>query len=123
MKLGLSFGEILGDLLSVKNMTQKQLAEALNIPPSTLGNYFQNTREPNFETLKQIAGYFNVSTDYLLNHQTGQAESHSEDKLLRVFRSLPVAQQELFIEQGTLLLAYSNKKVKSSGLRTTDKAG
>jgi transcriptional regulator with XRE-family HTH domain len=123
MELGLSFGEILGDLLSEKNVTQKQLAKALNIPPSTLSNYFQGVCEPNFETLKQIAGYFNVSTDFMLDFRTNQTISHDEDELLRLFRSIPSDLQEIFIGQCRVLSVYSDKKVKSSGSKTTGRAG
>ena len=124
MTVGLSFGEILGDLLSEKDMTQKQLAEALNIPPSTLSNYFQNTREPTFGTLKQIAKYFNVSTDYLLDHRTGQTASHDEDEILRVFRSLTADQREIYIAQGKLFISQNNKKGKlSDSTHTGNNAG
>jgi len=37
------------------------------------------------------------------------AKSLNEDELLRVFRALTADQQDLFIEQGKLLLAYSKK--------------
>jgi transcriptional regulator with XRE-family HTH domain len=112
MTFGLSFGEILGDLLSDKDMKQKQLAEALNIPPSTLSNYFQGVCEPNFEMLKCFADYFGVTTDFLLDHRTGQAGSRGEDELLRVFRSLPGELQEPFIAQGKALLAHYKKSEK-----------
>ena|GEM_PF-78350 len=115
MTVGLSFGEVLGDLLSEKDMTQKQLAEVLDISPSTLGNYFQGVCEPNFETLKRIADYFNVSTDYLLDHRGGQTVSHDEDALLRIFRALTTDQQEIYIAQGKLFISQNNKKGKSSG--------
>ena len=48
----MSFGEKLRILLEEHTMTQKQLAKELNIAPSTVGSYIQNTREPDFDTLK-----------------------------------------------------------------------
>ncbi len=54
----MSFGEKLRILLEEHTMTQKQLAKELNIAPSTVGSYIQNTREPDFDTLKSIAGFF-----------------------------------------------------------------
>jgi len=63
----MKFGDILRDLLEQHDITQKQLAKDLNIAPSTLGNYIQNLREPDFELLKKVAAYFQVSTDYLLD--------------------------------------------------------
>ena len=108
MQMGLSFGEVLGDLLSEKNMSQKQLAEALSIPSSTLSNYFQNTREPNFATLKRLADYFGVTADYLLDHRAGPAASHQEDEFLRILRSLDKDRRELFLQIGKLLLAQTD---------------
>ena len=104
----LSFGDILRELISDRRISQKQLAEYLNINASTLGNYIQDTREPNFEMLKKLADFFNVTTDYLLDHRTGYALSHKEDKLLRIFRALTTDQQDLFIEQGKLFVKHNN---------------
>lgn len=120
----MTLGEILRNLLIEKDITQKQLAESLNIAPSTLGNYIQNVREPDYEMLKCFADYFNVSTDYLLNHRANGATSHKEDELLRVFRALTKDQQEIFIEQGKLFIVQNNKKEKSSDLKIAeDKIG
>ena len=91
-------------------MTQKQVAEHLNISASGLSSYIQNVREPDYEILKNFANYFNVTTDYLLNHKTDQNMSDKEDELLRIFRSLTTDQQELFIKQGKLLIAHHTKK-------------
>ena len=48
----MSFGENLRTLIEEQDMTQKELAIQLNIAPSTMGSYVQNTREPDFATLK-----------------------------------------------------------------------
>ena len=115
----MTLGEILRNLIAEKDITQKQLADSLNISASTLGNYIQNTREPDYAMLKSFANYFNVTTDYFLDHRTNQTLSHLEDELLRVFRLLTAEQQELFIEQGKLFIAHNNKKEKSSGFGDT----
>lgn len=96
----MKFGEILRNLLEDRDMTQKQLAADLNIAPSTLGNYVQNTREPDFETLKRIADYFDITPDYLLDYHSDKIRSNSEDELLRIFRALNTDQQQLYLEQG-----------------------
>ena len=111
-------GEILRDLLSEKGITQKQLAENLNIAASTLGNYMQDVREPDNKMLKRLADYFDVTTDYLLDHRTGQAMNHQEDELLRIFRTLTREQQELYIEQGKLLIAQNTRKMNSANPQT-----
>ena len=104
----MNFSEKLRLLIDEENITQKQFANDLNIAPSTIGGYVQGISEPDFETLKRIALYFNVSADYLL-----------EEELLRVFRSMTIEQQQLYIEQGKVFVRANNqlkakKKVKSS---------
>jgi len=96
----MKFGDILRWLIEENDLTQRKLAEELHIAASTLGNYVQNLAEPDFDMLKRIAVYFSVSTDYLLDHHPRQGATDLEDDLLRVFRSLPPAQQRIFLEQG-----------------------
>ena len=62
----MNFGDILRSLLEERDITQKKLALDLNIAPSTIGGYVQNSSEPDFETLKRLAKYFDVTTDYLI---------------------------------------------------------
>lgn len=111
----MSFCDTLRNLIDERGLTQKQLAQDLEIPVSTLGGYVQGTSEPDFETLKLFANYFNVSADYLLNLKIGNAQSHLENELLRIFRSLSTEQQELYLEQGKAFIRINAKEdVKSS---------
>lgn len=95
----MSFGDNLRTLIEERNLTQKELAKQLNLAPSTMGSYVQNTREPDFNTLKMIADYFGVSTDYLLDFNSNQTFSPQENDLLRIFRSLSSAQKDICLEQ------------------------
>lgn len=45
---------------------QEDVAAALDIKPSTIGNYELSIREPNIKTLIEIAQFFSVSIDDLL---------------------------------------------------------
>lgn len=98
------FSERLRSLIEEKGITQKQLATTLHIPVSTLGGYVQGTSEPDFETLKLIASHFDVTPDYLLDFHTNYIKNSKETDLLRIFRSLPPSQQDLYIEQGKAFL-------------------
>lgn len=106
----MSFGENLRTLIDEREITQKELARQLNIAPSTLGSYVQNTREPDFSTLKLIAGYFNVSIDYLLDYSTGKTSDRQENELLRIFRSLTKEQKDICIEQCRVFVRINNKE-------------
>lgn len=111
------------DLLEERNLSQKQLANDLNISASAVGNYVRNNREPDFETLKKIAKYFQVSTDFLLNYHSEQDYSYEEQKILQIFRALTEDQKELYMEQGKLLIRCSQKKKgELSPLKSNHKA-
>ena len=57
----------LRELREEKGLTQKELAQALGLnSKSTITNYEQNSRDPDYETLIKIAKYFEVSVDFLL---------------------------------------------------------
>ncbi len=113
----MTFSYILRLLLEERGLTQKQLAKDLHIAVSTFGGYVQGTSEPDFDTLRRIAEYFEVSADYLLDFRTGKANSHMEDDLLRVFRSLSPSQQELYLEQGKVFLRHAVKNAEKSELQ------
>lgn len=65
-----NFNEILRRLRKSNQMTQLELANALQISRSTIGMYEKGSREPDFATLEIIADYFNVDIDYLLGRST-----------------------------------------------------
>ena len=111
----MSLGENLRNLIDERDMTQKELAKKLNIAASTLGGYIQGYSEPDFETLKLLASYFDVSTDYLLDFQRNRSYTRNQQELLRIFDSLTPEQQELYIEQGKAFIRINAKEnVKSS---------
>jgi transcriptional regulator with XRE-family HTH domain len=111
----MNFGDKLRALIEERGITQKELASHLNIAPSTVSSYVQNTREPDFVTLKLIAKYFDVSIDYLLDCRTGNTFSRQEEELLRVFRSLTAEQKEVCIEQCKVFVRLNQKaRAKSS---------
>ena len=113
----MNFSYKLRSLIEERNLTQKQVANDLNIAPSTMGGYVQGISEPDFATLKRLAIYFEVTTDYLLNMHTNKTNNFLEDELLRVFRSMTSEQQSLCIEQGKVFVRANNirkEKTKSS---------
>ncbi|EQC2009440.1 helix-turn-helix domain-containing protein [Listeria monocytogenes] len=71
------FANMLKKLRKNENLTQDQLASKIGITRDTLANYETGRREPDFTTLKNIASYFEVSTDYLL----GRDEIDNSDLL------------------------------------------
>lgn len=56
-----------------RNMTQKELADILNVRNTTVSAWEKDIAEPNFATLGAIARIFGVTSDYLigLEDETG----------------------------------------------------
>ena len=54
------------ELRKQKGKTQEELANYLNVSRATYNGYELNKYEPNIETIKKLANYYNVSTDYIL---------------------------------------------------------
>lgn len=111
----MTLGQKLRLMLDERNITQKQLALELNMAPSTLGGYIQDVSEPDYATLKLLARYFNVTTDYLLDYHYNKNYGSEFDELIRIFNALTEEQKELYIEQGKAFIRFNSKRdVKSS---------
>ena len=58
-----------------QELSQAQVAEAINVLQSTYSHYEQGINEPNFETLKKLANFFDVSIDYLLENDRSLSDT------------------------------------------------
>lgn len=63
----MKIGDKIKQLRLSKNISQKKLANILNIPVSTLANYENNHREPKLEVIKKIAIALNVDFYEIIN--------------------------------------------------------
>ncbi len=61
-----TFGEKLIEARERQNLTQRALAELLNITPTRLNYWEKDKREPNIAMIKQIAAALNISISELL---------------------------------------------------------
>ena len=61
------FCKNLKDTRKLCNLTQKQVATALNVVESCYANWEQGRTEPNIEMLRNLGSIFNVSIDDLIN--------------------------------------------------------
>ena len=110
----MKFAEILRQLIEDSDISQKQLAHEIQLSPSTLANYVQGSRSPDYDTLMAIARYFTVTTDYLLGFQLDKTNDRQETMLLQVFRSLSLEQRETYIEQGKAFIRTNRKEATKS---------
>ena len=97
--MGLSLGENLKTVLDEQKVTQKDLAKKLNIAPTTLNGYISNKREPDLETLKNIAQALGVTVDFLLGVEGGMIDlSAKEEALIWQLRRMTPSQRDVVVE-------------------------
>jgi transcriptional regulator with XRE-family HTH domain len=72
------FPDRLKNLRKNINKTQQQMADLLGISRQAYGYYENGSRQPDFESLKTLANYFDVTIDYLL---TGKKEMNSNEEM------------------------------------------
>lgn len=65
-----TLGERIKSIRMKKNISQKELAEALNVNRSAISLYETNRKSPSRENTYKIATVLGVSIDYLLGLQT-----------------------------------------------------
>lgn len=75
----------LSELRLALGLNMKETAEKLGMPYTTYVNYEKGTREPNSETLIQLATFFDTSIDYLL----GKKKSSRASSVPPGFEPLP----------------------------------
>ena len=83
----------IASLRKEKGISQKHLAEVLNISTSTLGMWEIGKREPSIDKLIEISDYFDVSIDYLIRGNRNSPINHAqltaeEQELLNLFGKL-----------------------------------
>lgn len=105
-------------------LNQVEFAKRFNISKQTVSNWESGKRKPDSDTLKEIANYFNVTTDYLLGndiyvdttdnmaHFTEEYQEYfSEDDMIKI----PVigvikAGMPLFIQENIVDYEYVHKE-------------
>lgn len=75
------FGHMLQQLRESMKFSQAALSKKLGVAQSTVGMWESGKREPDYDTLMQIANYFHVPVDYLLgNRLTADSENPNKSK-------------------------------------------
>lgn len=78
-------GSRIRELRKDRNMTLRELADALGIPFTTLGNYERGDRKPDLQFILDVSKYFGVSLNFLtrkddiISYEDYKVVSYSED--------------------------------------------
>ncbi|MBW9331749.1 XRE family transcriptional regulator [Lactococcus raffinolactis] len=83
------FQEKIKELRKEAKLTQKQIAEKLDMPQSLYSNLERGIKQANQKRLKQFSDFYNVSTDYLLGNTDIKSKTLETDlnKTLDTVRS------------------------------------
>ena len=65
----MSIGNKIKEYRESNKMTQKDIAEILEVEPGTISKYESGMIEPNIESLKRLAETFNITVDELINDE------------------------------------------------------
>ena len=106
-------GKRLKELRTAKDLTQQKLADMLDIPRGTYAHYEIGKREPDNATLLQLAKFFKVTVDYLLNNDTAGLQSAQPSKEPPNDLIKFLDQPEVLLE-GILLTKEDKAKIKAS---------
>ena len=75
------FQERIKELRKKAKLTQKQVAEKLDMPQSLYSNLERGIKQANQKRLKQFSDFYDVSTDYLLGNTDNRNISDIDDDL------------------------------------------
>ena len=108
-----------------RKITMKNLGEVIGVGESTISLYESGKRQPDYETLKKIAVFFDVSIDYLLENDTIKKDPPSKDgeplavlqdtidyEILGAFKKLSPQGQEAALAQLHILAKLEENREK-----------
>lgn len=75
-----TFGSRLRQLRMNYNFTQRTFAAQFGVVQSAVGNWESGRRVPNLHTIKRIAAFFDVTTDYLIGASDTPHNLWEEDR-------------------------------------------
>ena len=112
-----TLGSRIKGLREQHRLSQKELAECLNVNSSTLSQYESDKRIPSDDIKIRIANYFNVSTDYLLgNSKITTLNQKDELDIAKRIEALEadLENQENLMMHGEILDEETRELVKAS---------
>jgi len=111
-------GDTIKKLRKENKLTQEQLGEAIGVSKMAISYFEKGKKAPGRESIKKIADYFHVTTDYLLGradatelsiHQ--QAIITEEGKnIMAIIENLPPAERKKAWEQLEMYVNYLQSK-------------
>ena len=82
------FAETFKRLRLEKGISQANFADYFNLTQQAVGKWEKGTATPDYETLKKIAAFFNVTTDYLLGTPAPDTQYYDDPEVARMANEL-----------------------------------
>lgn len=85
----MTIGYIICELRKEKSLSQKKLADAIGVSQATIAKIEINRNEATAETIRKLATFFDVSSDYLLGleDEFGARSEQNAGNVIRAARS------------------------------------
>jgi transcriptional regulator with XRE-family HTH domain len=107
MKVGDNMGEIrdnvkrnLGYYLSLKGISQKELADKLSVSQSAVTNWIKGKNSPDIEVVAQICDILGITVIELFGTDGNDQYTEQEKKVISQYRKKPELQQAVHILLG-----------------------
>ena len=107
------------ELRKDRNMTMKALGDIIGVAESTVSQYETGKRQPDYETLLQLAEYFGVTVGYLLGAeekapaQKGRRDISFDDFTYAFYeesKDLPEEKKKMLLDMARFMKADLEKK-------------
>ena len=113
----MTFGKRLESLILSEDISRQDLSQDLHISLSALSCYIKDKRQPAYDMLISLAGYFDTTTDFLLGITSVRFPpqtifSEEEAQLVEIYRNLPSYEQNILLSQARLLVRTSKERKK-----------
>ncbi len=99
-----------------RKLSQVEVARALGISRSGFSMYELGEREPDMETVRKLASYFNVTTDYLLG-QTSEPRGTTDEGISEEWKRVIVQCKAMGLAPDQVLRALAGLSLISDALR------
>ena len=87
-----NFGDNLKLLRKQMGLTQQGIADKINTSRSCISNYESGNRQPDNETIKVLADFFDVSVDYLFGRSNVRGIAKNNEKVIKMEKFLSRAE-------------------------------
>ena len=111
-----TFSKNLKWYLEMSGKTQKEVAQYLQVNPSSVNDWIKAKKYPRIDKIELLAIYFGILKSDLIEEKginktlpQVQTLTEGEAMLLELFRQIPIEQQKVFLEMGRV---YANSLKK-----------